>query len=463
MIGTTSALAKYKDLALKLQAKHKITDKEALEILEARNTLHYVLDENKKIPQNVLLEIKNLDDVLRKYGYRIAAVLDLKNHQKAAPKNLDYWWWDAEELSKQHPLDTFDFLIKPLSIGAWSVCLGLLAAIITRFFSTSPDILGGITISLSTLVTVSKAKTDFTQAGKESLKEMLTKLKIPIYLHEEFKLGLTLILVGCFSLLWFRLPEISMWYLEQGQDDFRKNQVGDAISNHKRAIAIDDNNTRAYQSLGFLYEQIQQYEDAKEYYRKSLFSSGGLDLANPDEKNIYLLNYNNLGRMFIFDEQYEEAALILEKGLSMSSTTDLVGRGWVEYALNSHLGYVRYQLEQYKFAHKNSRVAISLLENYPVLKRQSGLSLGLPYCVMSQVSVKLDPDMETYYSCRCSQLSQPLNRLESEFLYQILEESSADTCFEVPGQSVDSDYDDSVEDLRNYGMPPFLRDSAPSR
>lgn len=433
MIGLTSALKKYKDLALKLQATLKITDEEALEILEARNKLHYVLDKNQQVSQNVRLEIKKYDDIIRKYGYRITAVLDLNSYRKAAPNNLDYWWWDAEELSKQHPLDTFDFLIKPLSVGAWSVCLGLLAAIVTRFLATSPDVLGGITISLSTLITALKAKTDFTQTGKESLKEMLNQVKIPIYLHEEFKLLLTLVLVGGFSLLWFRLPEVSMWYLEEGQDDFRRNQVGDAISNHKRAIAIDNNNTRAYQSLGFLYEQIQQYQEAKEYYRRALFSSGGLDLANPDEKNIYLLNYNNLGRMFIFDEQYEEAALILEKGLSISGTTDSVNRALVKYALNSNLGYVRYQLEQYKFAHDNSRVAISLLENFPNLKRQSGLSLGLPYCVMSQVSVKLNLDMKTYYSCSCLQFSQRLNRLEAEFLYQILEESSDDTCFEPQG------------------------------
>ena len=430
MTGLTLALKNHKNLVQKIQEKTKISTEEALEILDSRNNIHNILSNNSKIPNNVRIEIKNCDDILRKYGYRITAVLDLDKYQQAAPNNLSYWWWNAEDLSRQHPLDTFDFLIKPLSVGAWSVCLGLLAAIVTRFLATSPDVLGGITISLSTLITALKAKTDFTQAGKESLKEMLNQLKIPIYLHEEFKLLLTLILVGCFSFLWFRLPEVSMWYLEKGQDDFRRNQVGDAISNHKRAIAIDSNNARAYQSLGFLYEQIQQYQEAKEYYRRALFSSGGLNLSNPHEKDIYLLNYNNLGRMFIFDEQYEEAALILEKGLSISGTTDSVSRALVKYALNSNLGYVRYQLEQYEFARDNSRVALSLLGNYPDLKRQSGLSLGLPYCVMSQVSVKLDLDMKTYYSCSCLRFSQRLNRLEAEFLYQILEESSDDTCFE---------------------------------
>ena len=113
--------------------------------------------------------------------------------------------------------------------------------------------------------------------------------------------------------------------------------------------------------MGNVHEELGKLEQAQAEYEIAI--QGEL----PDA-------YNNLARLYILNQQFDKATVLLEQGLERVSPQNRD----VEYSLRKNLGWARFKQKRYERAEAELREAIELLSQ---LKRNE----AAPYCLLAQV------------------------------------------------------------------------------
>lgn len=301
MLGFTEALRRYQSALEILRLNRKLNAEQALNVLIARDEIHQIISYSDCLIKENLVAIYEADCCLRKYGYRITSVLEIDRYSETTPSHSKNWWWDVKVLNKEHPLDKLDYLINLINIGLWSICIGLLAGIISKFVTTNPDLIGGFTVSISALLTALKAKSELTKAGQNALVNFLKDLKVPTFLYEEAKLLITLILATVLSVIWLSLDNLSDFYISQGKEASIRQEWSSAKQSYERAIALNNQNWIAHHHLGLLYENMQDVDKAEKHYKSSILLYKPNKTKSINKKHIFwnVLNYNSLGRIYI--------------------------------------------------------------------------------------------------------------------------------------------------------------------
>ena len=92
---------------------------------------------------------------------------------------------------------------------------------------------------------------------------------------------------------------------------FQKTKNPLAISYYKNAIEITPNDKFLHYNLGMMYQDLKEYELAKEVY---------LNLINIDSRSYPA--YNNLGLIAFFEDNYEEAIRYYNKAIEINPVYD---------------------------------------------------------------------------------------------------------------------------------------------
>lgn len=390
----------------------KIEIEQVLGIIHARDAVQVDLKEAKHIPSSTLKRLILSDAQLRDKVGVITQVIkaeELENWRKSVHPPAEAWWWRLESIAP-HPWDRWDWLWKLFSVAGWTVNISLLVNIATRFLAGGGVGLIGVgAVALPSILTLLQASSELTKVGEEGFAKLLDKKipildrKIPKEYHQEIKLGSTLLMSGFLIGFWFSLPVFSNIYHRNGLDNFKQGNFGSAEQDFKRAISLNADNSDAHYNLGNLYEDWLQIEKAKKEYQIAI--GGNLPEA-----------HNNLGRLYIKDKKYSEAAALLTKGLKFADRQGFQ-KLEVKYSLFKNLGWVRFEQARYEEAVSYLEAAISISENPET--SQYIPNPGAGHCLMAQVLDKQKVSREKALSQwqKCADLGSVTNLDESGWLH----------------------------------------------
>jgi tetratricopeptide (TPR) repeat protein len=257
--------------------------------------------------------------------------------------------------------------------------LGLLGTLATRFFSGASGLTEVLTIALPSILVLLQANNELTSSGQEGFNRLFNRLKIPPHLYEQAKFIPTASLFGFLLIIWFLQPQFSQEINREGRRAEEKGQLTSAEQNYLKAIALDSNNLDATYNLGNLYEELQNFDDARKYY--IIAAKGGF----PDA-------YNNLARLYILQNKYSEAVLLLKDGLALiekkerqeqqqaNVSNDL---NVVKYSILKNLGWAKFKQANYEEAQGFLLGAIGIA-SVPEIQSYI-LNPGAANCLLAQV------------------------------------------------------------------------------
>lgn len=349
------ALNRYEATLITLEnTNRQLLPEVVLDVLIARDRVEKQLNQVRDIHSQKLLTLFQFDCRLKKQAKVITNIVNLNDLRKSFHPHPEAWWWFLE--APIHPFDYFDWLWNAGTLGSLIISFSLVVDISSRFISGGPGFLSSLAVASQLLLTLLTAGGVFTEAGHTRIEKILLRLKIKKYLWQEVKLGLSMLLLAILLVFRYSLPQVASYFTEKGVENYVNGQIKSAKSNLERAIALNPEDEEAHFNLGRLYEDLQELKQARTYY--SIAVGGHLDVA-----------YNALGRLYIQEGKYSQAASLLQQALFDLDSQN----AQVRYALLKNLGWTRFKQKRYAEAQSNLEDAIALNEK------------GSAHCLLAQV------------------------------------------------------------------------------
>lgn len=362
-----SALDAYKAALEHFQTASPQKVSDILPLLQARDRVEAALiDAQHSASLEELQQLLELDQQVKEQAEKITRLVNLAEVRNSLSASTNRWWWHLETLAPPHPQDQRDWLWQVLSIGSWTATLAFLINIISRVFIPDPSLGGAAAIALPSILTLLQAKNDLTSAGAEGFKQFLQARGISKHHHEEAKLATHLALLGFLFTVWLLLPKLSEYYNSQGLQRYAEGKLITARQDYQRAISIYPDNQDAHYNLGNLYEELQEFDNARKEY---LIAVQG---QSPEA-------YNNLARLYIREQKYSQAAALLHKGWQLSKTSPPE----VRYSLLKNLGWVRFEQKRDEEAQDALQEAIETANESEAQKYITAPASA--HCLLAQV------------------------------------------------------------------------------
>jgi tetratricopeptide (TPR) repeat protein len=288
-----------------------------------------------------------------------------------------HWWWFPEPPKQQ--TKPYDLLWGSFTIVILTLCLVLTQDIVRRFTTGDPDLWSAFWSSIPIVLSVLAGGTTLTQVGRQSLmtleaqlEKLLTHLKLPNHLLPEFKYSLASIVLTLIVLMRsLGVPYFADAYNKRGTTLYENGQWATAQTHFERSLSLTPDFPEAQFNLGVLYEEYQETDQAQEQYLKAVQAG-------------YLPAYNNLARLYIDAEAYDEAAQLLRRALADPDLpTAQQQEPDLEYVLRKNLGWVRLEQGRLPEAETELVEAIRLNEELELLRPDA-------HCLLAQVLQTLD-------------------------------------------------------------------------
>lgn len=373
-----AALSDYESVLSSWQNSETPNGEQAVNILTARDKVQRALGAENQVTANLLEQLVALDSQLQKNAALISQTLDLAAYRNSLSVTPNEWWWNLDSTVEYDSSEKFAWLWKGTRFSLWTMNLGLLGTLATRFFSGASGLTEILTIALPSLLVLLQANNELTSSGQEGVNRLFNRLKIPPHLYEQAKFIPTASLFGFLLMIWFLQPQFSQGINREGRRAEEKGQLTNAEQNYLKAIALNSNNLDATYNLGNLYEELQNFDDARKYYIIS--AKGGV----PDA-------YNNLARLYILQNKYSEAVLLLKDGLALieqkeqkeqqaNMSNDLNA---VKYSILKNLGWAKFKQANYQEAQVFLLGAIGIASEPEI--QSYILNPGAANCLLAQV------------------------------------------------------------------------------
>ena len=390
-IHTPSPIAAYHTALQALDSLGTLTEAQAIAILCTRDAVYQTLVERTPVSSAYLLQVRSLDATLKAHRQQICSAIDFPTYRSIHTNTAQRWWWHLDVEPVLHRRDRSDWLFKLLTIGSWTAILALLLNIINRFLSVGLGVTGAMAVILPSILAFIKARSDLTAAGQKSLERLLTRIGIQKHWQSEAKFGSTLVLLGGIIGLWFSLPVAADFYNRRGLDFYYGRHLRQAEKHYQQAIALDLDHAEAHYNLGLVYEDWLRLDESKRVYQVA--ASQGLVEA-----------HNNLARLLIQSEDYQEAVLLLQDGLLLRNRQTVLPED--EFNLYKNLGWAR--LSQGYLQDAKSALDKAINVDNTKKNPQSGAAA---HCLLGQVLEKQNKSDESIpHWQECCQ--QGLDRLQ---------------------------------------------------
>lgn len=117
----------------------------------------------------------------------------------------------------------------------------------------------------------------------------------------------SLIIISCFNSCTSNTKNTNYYFIK-GLNEYQKGNKADALENYQKAYNLDNKNLRVLRELGFIYTDLGNIEEAKNYYQKVL-------KIKPYDNN----SLDNLLRIAYKQENYEDIQKYSEQILDKNS------------------------------------------------------------------------------------------------------------------------------------------------
>lgn len=336
------ALERYSQALNIYESTDTPTVEQTLALLLARDNIALALADKTQDPPPSVLALLDMDIRLRKLAPRLATQVPLPIWRTSLRPASEAWWWFSE--SEIHPRDRLDWLWSALAAICFALALSQVADIAPRFLTGGPDSWGALAVIIQSLLALLPVGGLLSRTGQEAFEQWFKQSPVPKTYWQETRLALNVMVVILLFAFRFSLPAIAVLYNDQGLADYRAGQWANARYNYQRALKLNPDYAAAQYNLGLLYEDLQDFKAAKEAYQ--LAAANGLDAA-----------YNNLGRVYIREENYEAAIHFLLSGLDKAQDDE------VRYDVLKNLGWARLGQKRYAEAETYLNAALQINAN----------------------------------------------------------------------------------------------------
>jgi tetratricopeptide (TPR) repeat protein len=348
------------------------TAAQVLEILTARDFLQNQL-ENTPDNSGIQLErIVQLDAKLRKQASAIAQVINTvgeTNHWLDSFKpNENAWWWYLEAPKPE----VKEWFWNGASVVSLTAALTLVGDIAPRFIAGSPDLLSSFFVTAQGVFGLASAGSilkAFEGTAKGISKQFVGRAKLQPW--QKLSVGFSAALMLTTIVLRISLPTLSSSYTQWGLSNYKKGDWSSAEADYQRALKLNPDNEKAHYWLGYLYEDLQNTDAAKNQYQLAM-------------QGQYIPAVNNLARLHILNNKSSAAVLLLLKALDSERQKKLKLEPEVKQAISKNLGWARLQQKDYAGAESNLLDAIDL-EKPIQLAKKPDISVAAPHCLLAQV------------------------------------------------------------------------------
>ncbi|MEG5083433.1 tetratricopeptide repeat protein [Microcoleus sp. AT8-B4] len=193
------------------------------------------------------------------------------------------------------------------------------------------------------------------------LANIFNAMKEPVKKHNNSKWGAFLLMLAVGFGGWqIGLPELASFFNNRAFENYKANRFADTQQAYELALWVDPKSRTALYNLGWLCEEVQDLECAREKYLQA--AKLGLPAA-----------YSNLARLYIVDKKnYPAAVHFLWQGLKLAEDDR------VKYSLLKNLGWARLEQGRYSEALQHLDEAIKIDSEGPAT-----------YCLKAQVLEKI--------------------------------------------------------------------------
>ncbi|MEB3175749.1 MAG: tetratricopeptide repeat protein [Cyanobacteriota bacterium] len=381
-------LDEYESALQRRQNEAESAPESVLGLLRTRDEIDRALERERTVGKENLDRLLALDRHLQEQAGALAQALDWPAYRHSLGVSPKSWWWHLDTLVESETPEKLVWLWQGARFGLWTINLGLLGTLAGRFFSGASGLMEVFTIALPSLLVLMQANNELTASGREGFNRLFNRLNIPPRWYEAARFVPTVVLFGGLLGIWFTQPQFSEEMNRQGSKAEERGQWARAERDFLKALALNGANLNAAYNLGNLYEELQNFDSAKKYYM--IAAKGGVADA-----------YNNLGRLYIRQNQYSEAILLLNDGLAIvenqeRQTEDVDPElNKVKYSLLKNLGWAKLRQGEsfsranqlkpidYTDAKFQLQVAIGIASD-PELK-SSILNPGAAHCLLAMV------------------------------------------------------------------------------
>ncbi|WP_299411227.1 tetratricopeptide repeat protein [Acaryochloris sp. IP29b_bin.148] len=333
------------------QAKFK--PEEILNLLTCRDQIQVFMAERTVLSCQQLLQLADLDCYLKKYEVLIATHLDLAAWQQLMNPPQTSWWWFLKAPEPRHWWNEYDWLFNTGTLIVLTISASLITDTATRLFSGGIDLGSTLVISGQSLLALLAGGGALTQAGRKAYERILGRLRINKRYWQEASFTFALILVLCLLGIHSALPGFAETANVNGVVHYQNGKLDSARKDFNRAIALKPDFPEAHFNLARVYEDLQQMEEAKAEYQlvvtqKELVDCNAANAKHCDDLMIWLQAHNNLAELDILDEEYGEAAPLLQAGLrklEQQEKMETPETKQLQYNLLKNLGWARLNQE----------------------------------------------------------------------------------------------------------------------
>lgn len=300
--------------------------KAILDVLVYRDTVQTSLDKAVSLSADDLLLVEKLDKTLKSYRKTILKTIELDEWRSLLNPPTTAWWWHLEPpallpcLEKQRRwLDRWDWLWTFASFFFLSFAVTVVFDTLNRVVGEGLDTQGLFPVVIQVLLTIAGGSAALTKNGRNVLRTIMTRLRIPKHFWQEFSAIASLVLL--LAVLWVHeqyLPDLATERYQAGIAHYEAGQFDSALQSYQQSIAIRPDFVEAHYSLGLIYEDLQQREKAIAEYQLVVSQD-----PEAMDKLTWLRSHNNLGRLYILEEKYRTAWIPLERAFNSITAEDL--------------------------------------------------------------------------------------------------------------------------------------------
>ena len=363
-----TAIADYRHWMTQLAAEQPWSEETVLATLRSRDRTQYLIDQladsyhDVVIAPQIWLELANTDADLGRQSERLGTVPPLADWRKSVHPPDHHWWWFPPD--PESPKEALGWLWGGLTIALLTISFALAQDVASRFTASAPGIWSSLGAIVPVVLTLFASGGALTQVGQQALETLVLSFGPARQNWAKLKFFLALALAtGLFLFHSLGLPRIAAIYNQQGQDHYKTGDWASAQTNFQQALNLMPDYPEAQFRMGVMYEEFQQFDSARSEYMRAMQAG-------------YLPAYNNLARLYLRQDNPNEAVTLLRMALSSPTLSDQEPE--LQYALYKNLGQAR--LDQGRLPEAET----ALLEAITI-----GASLDPPrpdaYCLLAQV------------------------------------------------------------------------------
>jgi Tfp pilus assembly protein PilF len=302
------------------------------------------------------------------------------------------WWWFLD--GPGNTRSVFG-LMGPFSAAlAFSILIALLADLMRRFLADGPDV-GSLSYLIFQTGLAILTGTAFTEAGERWVKGFSLQFELPQPALRTLKTTVLVLSLAVVTTVWCSLDWIALrYYSEPGAQLANTGQIAAATHVLQRAVALSPGLAAAHYNLGYVYEQVGEYDKALVEYQTTLHADGK-----------HVPAYNGAARLLIKKKDYSGALQLLNVAIQEPGLSGELG-----YAVWKNRGAAQLRLTHILQAEADLKQALEL-------KRDGAEA----HCLMAQLFEARGDPRAAESQDRCVNLAASDPKTDAELISTALE------------------------------------------